>query len=84
MKESAYSGIINAMVNIKEELHRIELIRDKKRAFGSDYIKFGDYTLSFKFPEINKILNDKQKSLESELKDLANKLLKEDDTDVTS
>ena len=84
MKESNYSGIINAMVNIKEELHRIELIRDKKRAFGSDYIKFGDYTLSFKFPEINKILNDKQNSLESELKSLANKLLKEDDTDVTS
>lgn len=84
MKESNYSGIINAMVNIKEELHRIELIRDKKRAFGSDYIKFGDYTLSFKLPEINKILNDKQNSLESELKDLANKLLKEDDTDVTS
>lgn len=84
MKESTYSGIINAMVNIKEELHRIELIRDKKRAFGSDYIKFGDYALSFKFPEINKILNDKQNSLESELKSLANKLLKEDDTDVTS
>lgn len=84
MKESTYSGIINAMVNIKEELHRIELIRDKKRAFGTDYVQFGDYSLSFKLPEINKILNDKQNSLESELKSLANKLLKEDDKNVTS
>jgi len=84
MKESTYSGIINAMVNIKEELNKIELIRDKKRAFGSDYVEFGDYNLSFKLSEIDKKLTDKQNSLESELKDLANKLLKEDDTDVTS
>lgn len=84
MKESNYDGIINAMVNIKEALHIIESIREKKRAFGTDYVQFGDYSLSFTLSEIEKILTDKEKSLKSELKSLANKLLKEDDTNVTS